>query len=443
MNDTVDYLFIKNAPAEAVFQELQRLAADRLWSSSEDLEFELLSRNEPLVNIALGLFGQDLEVVKQLYETDCIDTKVACLSGLSIAQWPLWCADRRVDYYKQVLSELVSTWDQRLLVALFSNNSISQDVLLGLYKKKEPYKDLDNDYWLSLISLTAGAKALQKEFSYRYEYNDLLRSIWQLYDTFDANEGNAIMLYPLTKDLEPVMPDGMNIREIQDKWNIEEGDYEYGLPYAREALDRLAQVSPDNVRNKETQEDIEKKIEAVCEEFSNSDMSIINQYNQEYRILRDTVNRLSSIDDNVVTLKARVESNDKVMFWALMAAVVLIVGIGLYNFINDVGTDIRSYSIWQLMLGSSPLLYCIGLGYESWSSDKQILAAAGLKADLLIGVDRNLLRLFQAVKEVEGLDWEEPDKDVKCAIVRFDLIVTLIHKVKNNNHVEGNTGSIF
>ena len=440
MNDTVDYLFIKNAPAEAVFKELQRLAADRLWSSSEDLEFELLSRNEPLVNIALGLFGQDLEVVKQLYETDCIDTKVACLSGLSIAQWPLWCADRRVDYYKQVLSELVSTWDQRLLVALFSNNSISQDVLLGLYKKKEPYKDLDNDYWLSLISLTAGAKALQKEFSYRYEYNDLLRSIWQLYDTFDSNERNALLLFRLTRDLEPVMPDGMNILAVQEKWNIEESDEEYShVPYVREALARLEQVSPHNVRNKETQEDIEKKIEDMLEEFDNSDISVINQYNQEFRMLKDIVIRISSIDENVVAVKVRKALNGKVMFWALMAAIVLMGGIWLYNFIADVS----SASTGQLMLGFSPLLSYVLLLYGNDSIDKQILAAAGLKADLLIGVDRNLLRLFQAVKKAEDLDWEEePDKDVQCATARFNLIRSLIYKFQFAS-VEGRQQSIF
>jgi len=449
MDQTVDYLFIKNAPAEVVFKELQRLTADRLSSLSEDLELELLSRDEPLINIALGLFGDNLEVVKQLYETDCIDTKVACLSGRSIAQWPLWCADRRVDYYKQVLSELVSTWDRRLLVALFSNNSISQDVLLGLYEKREPYKDLDNDAWLDLITLTAGAKCLHQEFglysdpSSEYEYNKLLRAIWQLYNTVDSNERNARMLFPLTRDLEPAIPDGMNILEVQEKWSIEESDEYSHVRYAREALARLEQVSPDNVRKKETQEEIEKKIEAMLEEFDNSDISVINQYNQEFRMLKDTVIRLSSIDDSVVTLKARKALNGKVMFWALMVAIVLIGGIWLYNFINDIGNDIGSQSIRQIILGLSPLLYYMALGYENWSIDKQILAAADLKADLLIGVDRDILRLFQTVKKAEDLDWEQTsDKDVQCATARFNLIRSLIYKFQFAS-VEGREQYIF
>ena len=440
MNDTIDYFFIKNAPAEVVFKELQRLATDGRWYLPEGLGPELLSRNEPLVNIALGLFGQDLEVVKQLYETDCIDTKVACLSGLSIAQWPLSGAQRSVDYYKQVLNELVSAWDRRLLAALFSNNSISQDVLLGLYEKKEPYKDLDNDYWLSLISLTAGAKALQKKSSYHHEYSNLLRSIWQLYDTFDANEDNAIMLYPLTKDLEPVMPDGMNIREIQDKWNIEEGYYEYGLPYVREALDRLAQVSPDNVRNKETQEDIEKKMEAMLEEFGSSDIDVINQYNQDYRTLRDTVIRISNFDENIVILSARKVVNEKQIWWSVIALFVLGVCFGLYDFI----TDSSGSSVGQLLLIAPPVFYLMALMYVNGSIEKKISEASSLKANLLIGVDQDLLRRFQTVKKVESLDWqEEPDKDAKCATARFDAMQSLIHKVKNNKHVEGRLGPIF
>ena len=446
MDQTVDYLFIKNAPAEVVFKELQRLTADRLSSLSEDLELELLSRDEPLINIALGLFGDNLEVVKQLYETDCIDTKVACLSGRSIAGWWLSGFLTTSDYYKQVLSELVSAWDRRLLVALFSNNSISQDVLLDLYEKKEPYKDLDNDTWLSLISLTAGAKCLHQEFglysepSSQYEYNKLFRAIWQLYDTFDSNERNAGKLFPLTRDLKPVMPEGMNILEVQEKWNIEESDDGYShVRYAREALDRLAQVSPDNVRKKDTKEDIENKIEAMLEEFSNSDISLINQYNQEFRMLKDTVIRISSVDDNIVAVKARKPLNDKLMLGSFIVAGVLLACIWLYNFI----TDVSSASTGQLMFGLFPLLYSVFFVYENGSIDKKILADADLKADLLIGVDQNLLRLFQEAKKAENLNWqEEPDKDVQCATARFNLIRSLIYKFQFAS-VEGRQQSIF
>ena len=442
MKYTIDHLFLKNAPAEVVFKELQRLATDRLWCFPEGLELELMSRNEPLVNIALGLFGQDLEVVKQLYETDCIDTKVACLSGLSIAKWPLSGAERRVDYYKQVLSELVSTWDQKLLVALFSNNSISQDVLLGLYEKREPYKDLDNDSWLSLISLTAGAKRLQKrKDSYDYEYDNLLRAIWQLYDTFDANERNARMLFPLTKDIEPVMPDGMNIVEVQEKWNIEETDYDYDLPNVRESLNRLAQVSPDNVKKKETQEDIEKKIEDMLDEFGSSDRSVINQYNQEYRMLRDTIARISSIDENGVTLDDHKVLNEKQIFWSVIAIFVLGVCFGLYDFI----TDSSGLSVLQLLLIATPVFYLMVFTYANGSIIKQINEAAGLKADLCIGVDQDLFRLFRTVRYLEGHNWPEEEEDygVQCATARFDAIERLISKVKNSKHVEGGAGSIF
>jgi hypothetical protein len=333
----------------------------------------------------------------------------------------------------------VSTWDKRLLVALFSNNSISEDVLLGLYEKRAPYKDLDNEAWLGLISLTAGAECLQEEWSYHYEYDNLLRAIWQLYDTFDANERNARMLFPLTKDLEPVMPDGMNILEVQEKWNIEEEYHDYGLPNVRESLDRLAQESSDGFKKKETQEDIEKKIEDMLEEFGSSDISVINQYNQGYRTLRDTVSRISNIDDDVVTLDARKVLNEKQIWWLVIAMFVLGVCFSLYNFI----TDSSGSSVGQLLLIAPPVLYLMALTYANGSIAKQINEAAGLKAHLLIGVDQDLLKLFKTVKKVEGHDWQEDDYDIQCATARFNLIRGLIHKVKNSKHVEGNVGSIF
>lgn len=189
----------------------------------------------------------------------------------------------------------------------------------------------------------------------------------------------------------------------------------------------------------QTQEDIEKKIEDMLKKFDNSDISIINQYNQEYRMLKDTVIRISSIDDNVVTLKARKVLNDSPIMGSIIVAGVLLACIWLYNFV----TDVSSVSIGQLMFGFLPLLYFVRLLYENASFDKQILAAADLKADLLIGVDRNLLRLFQAVKKAEDIDWqEEPDKDVQCATARFNLIRSLIYKFQFAS-VEGREQYIF
>jgi hypothetical protein len=189
----------------------------------------------------------------------------------------------------------------------------------------------------------------------------------------------------------------------------------------------------------EVQEDIENEIEVMLEEFDNSDINVINQYNQEYRMLRDTVTRLANIDDKVITLKAHKVLNDSHILGSIIVTVILLACIWLYNFI----TDVSSASTGQLMLGFLPLLYNVLIHYSNTSIDKQILAAADLKADLLIGVDPHLLRLFQAVKKLEGLDrQEESDIDVKCATARLNLIRNLIYKFQFAS-AEGSQQSIF
>ena len=424
----IDDLFIKNASAEVVFKELQRRTEAGLSYFSDDLEQALLSRNEKLINIALGLFSNNLEVFKQLYETDCIDTKVACLSGLSIANWHLLGALRDSAYYKQVLKELVSNGDKTLLRAFYTNSSISEDVLLDLYKKREPYKDLEQSYWLSLISATAGAKCLQ-DSHYYYELNKLLCSVWKLFDTLNANERNATILSSLTRDVRPVIPDDMDLPSVEKKWNIETGD-EYSDTFitdAKEALDRLVQVSPNYVKRKETEEEIENKTSKLLDDFQESEASLVNQYNQEYQILKDTVVRMNQLDNDVVDLKARKELNTKWQFWQIIAFLILSSCIGMYNFIND----LDSFSLGQIITTLFPLLFYIFSIFNIVSADQKILDASVLKANLLIGIDRDKLELFQVVHNLESLDWDkEPDKGVKCAEARFRLIKSLIQKHK-------------
>tara|TARA_R110002167_G_scaffold18519_2_gene69263 strand:+ start:279 stop:872 length:594 start_codon:yes stop_codon:yes gene_type:complete len=176
-----------------------------------------------------------------------------------------------------------------------------------------------------------------------------------------------------------------------------------------------------------TQENIEKKISKLLDDFQESEVSVVNQYNQEYQILKDTVVRMNQLDNDVVNLKARKELNTKWQFWAIIAILILGSCIGVYNFIND----LDSFSLGQTITTLFPLcIYMISM-FDSGSIDQKIFEASGLKANLLIGIDRDKLELFQVVHNLESLDWDkEPDKDVKCAEARFRLIKSLIQKHK-------------
>ena len=177
----------------------------------------------------------------------------------------------------------------------------------------------------------------------------------------------------------------------------------------------------------ETQENIEKKISKLLDDFQESEASLVNQYNQEYQILKDTVVRMNQLDNDVVDLKARKELNTKWQFWEIIAILILGSCIGVYNFIND----LDSFSLGQRITTLFPLIFFTISMFDSGSAAQKILDASGLKANLLIGVDRDKLELFQVVHRLESLDWEiEPDKDVKCAEARFRLIKSLIQKHK-------------
>ena len=136
---------------------------------------------------------------------------------------------------------------------------------------------------------------------------------------------------------------------------------------------------------------------------------------------------MSQLDNDVVNLKASKELNKKWQFWQIIAFLILSSCIGVYNFIND----LDSFSLGQIITTLFPFLLYMFSIFNSGSTDQKILDASGLKANLLIGIDRDKLELFQVVHRLESLDWEkEPDKDVECAEARFRLIKSLIQKHK-------------
>ena len=77
-----------------------------------------------------------------------------------------------------------------------------------------------------------------------------------------------------------------------------------------------------------TQENIEKKISKLLDDFQESEVSVVNQYNQEYQILKDTVVRMNQLDNDVVNLKARKELNTKNQFRTIIA---MVIKIGQFN----------------------------------------------------------------------------------------------------------------
>ena len=105
-----------------------------------------------------------------------------------------------------------------------------------------------------------------------------------------------------------------------------------------------------------TQENIEKKISKLLDDFQESEASVVNQYNQEYQILKDTVVRMNQLDNDVVNLKARKELNTKNQFRTIIVMFILIGCIELYNFLND----INSKSIEQGIIIFSPLIFSVG-----------------------------------------------------------------------------------
>lgn len=139
-------------------------------------------------------------------------------------------------------------------------------------------------------------------------------------------------------------------------------------------------IKVDGVGMKESVKDIEQKIDSLLECMAESSTQLINEYNKEYRTLRDVTIQIGRIDQRIVTKKAKRELNSRLIVQSIIATCALLGCIWLYNLINDI--DERS--VFQLVIGFLPMVY----GAMLYFSRKLILyAKKGCAMDITIGTD--------------------------------------------------------
>jgi hypothetical protein len=152
---------------EAVYQELREyartIAADRYGNYDQEMEQLLLSRGDPLIDLALGSYATDREVVSAIYKKALLESstsedaryraglRIACLSNQVVDKWFFPNGILAEDELHHIYFD--APWNEA--EALLSNQNASDRILVSLYRRTTPFDQLPDDRWCDLVSMSS------------------------------------------------------------------------------------------------------------------------------------------------------------------------------------------------------------------------------------------------------------------------------------------------
>jgi hypothetical protein len=155
------------SPPEIVFEELKKYgekAVDDFGIGDKELEKNLLARDEHLINLALAQYGTDRDILGELYRrglgdpTSPLDARyrqglrMAVLSNRATHEF--WGVPKAVIGEEEIRRVVVDAdWSEA--EALLRNPNTSEELMVALYERRDPFSAVSDDRWCDLVSMSA------------------------------------------------------------------------------------------------------------------------------------------------------------------------------------------------------------------------------------------------------------------------------------------------
>ena len=130
-------------------------------------------------------------------------------------------------------------------------------MLVALFEQKSPFDNLDNEYFLTLISYASQNSRLTEEYKSvwmdgfdEYRYNLVFTSAWKLFESLDVNVKSAVVLSRIGEKLVAEAPHDMDVATVLERWvpkvdDTKTADY---FGFARSSLAKLYRVNSKEFR---------------------------------------------------------------------------------------------------------------------------------------------------------------------------------------------------
>ena len=234
-NLSIVKFYIRNIPGNVIFQFLQeRTTADIALLTkeySDQIEYLFYQLDQPLINLGLACYGENTDILRNLYESSCFEIRLATLGNKKTFQ------DQETPYNSLLkqseIKEILLSGNTEEQQAILKNSNISSELLFQLFCKTEIFDSISELEWQKLISYSIGNEKLQSlpttyPFTTSYKkWREVITSAWKLTIIVKVTDDWACLLMGLSESLYKL--DFIPINEIIktiNRWQKPQTDIE-------------------------------------------------------------------------------------------------------------------------------------------------------------------------------------------------------------------------
>lgn len=217
------------------------------------LEYLLVRRNDPLIDLGIARFGQSTTAIKRVFDRGNLGVRCAALSNPVVGPEG-FIGTAWLDI--ETLQELVKTGSNAELEALATNPFLDESAIENLLEKKEEFAELSESRYLRMLVWLGKNPRMAQSYDRNildgfaeYSHGRVFTLAWELARTMDATPYNAAVINELLQKTHH--PVGFkNPEEVAARWRIEKecknGDHPIeGSFFLRNLLADLIEANDD------------------------------------------------------------------------------------------------------------------------------------------------------------------------------------------------------
>lgn len=206
-----------------------------LFKSPKVLEYLLVRRKNPLIDLGIAQFGHSREAIQRVFRRGGLGVRCAALSNVHIGP----SASFRDGWLEEKgIKEILHSGREAELESLAKNRFLNDEALEQIIERKEAFADLSDDQYFQMLVWLGRNPRMFAEYDDRfldgwaeYAHGRVFSLAWELARHFPTTEKNAYMLYELLRNT--VLPVRYkNPDAVIERWKIEEEPKDGSSPFS-------------------------------------------------------------------------------------------------------------------------------------------------------------------------------------------------------------------
>jgi hypothetical protein len=192
--------------------------------NSAVLEYLLVRRNDPLIDLGIAQFGTSTAAIKRVFKRGDTGIRCAALSNPRVGPSGFlrhWWLD------EDGIVALIESGSDAELEALAKNEFLSDDAIEHLLERSKEFSKLSDNQYLKMLMWLGGNPRMSKPYDHskldgyaEYSHGRVFHQAWELARTLPTEEKYADVLYELLNNTTlPVLFD--DAKGVIDRWHIE------------------------------------------------------------------------------------------------------------------------------------------------------------------------------------------------------------------------------